>query len=215
MNVTLQTVTLVVLSASNNPRLLNADFLKRNGIVPEDWAVADTLVTSPVAQVTFENGLQIVVEENRLHCGASRLDQIDWQTVLPGCAVAYLSLLPHVSYGGVGLNFVYSGEPPDGGDAAALMIGGLLRPGDWMNGQGGVSGAAVELQYRNRQPQMNVKISVVGAAGADGQESKRLMFNVNFHHDFRPEAQALREAYIRSLPERQAAIRAFLDTLPF
>jgi hypothetical protein len=82
--VKIQNAAIVVLSASNNPRLLNGDFLKRHQIVPEEWVVTDTLVTPPVAQVTFENGLQVLVEENRLHFQANRPEDFPWAEELRG-----------------------------------------------------------------------------------------------------------------------------------
>ncbi len=213
--VKIHNAAIVVLSASNNPRLLNADFLKRRQIVPEEWVVTDTLVTPPVAQVMFENGLQVLVEENRLHFQATRPEDFPWAVELPRAAVAYMELLPYVNYGGVGLNFTYISDEPCGEVAEDALIRKLLKRGPWLKCGTGITGAVLEMQYRKDLPYMNVKISVLENAGHEGTKPEGLVFNVNFHHDFKADQQEERTAYVGSMDARQKEFFHFLETLPF
>lgn len=213
--VKIQNAAIVVLSASNNPRLLNGDFLKRHQIVPEEWVVTDTLVTPPVAQVTFENGLQVLVEENRLHFQANRPEDFPWAEELPRAAVAYMELLPHANYGGVGLNFIYTSDEPYGEAAEETLIRKLLKRGPWLKCGAGITGAVLELQYRKDLPQMNVKIGVLESVGPKGKKLEGLIFNVNFHHDFQADQLKERAAYVRSMDVRQKEFFHLLETLPF
>jgi hypothetical protein len=213
--VKLQNAAIVILSVSNNPRLLNGDFLKRNAMVPDEWPVIDTLVTPPVAQVTFENGVHVLVEENRLNFAANRPDAVQWQDVLPRLAHGYMDTLPHVTYRGAGLNFVYTWETSQNEEGPQAMIRRLLHPGQWLDYGSGMSGAVVELQYRNDLPHMNVKIGTQEKTEADGAKRVSLVFNVNFHHDFQPEQKEERGTYIDSIRQRNMAFLEFLATLPF
>ena len=215
VKVKIQSAAIVVLSASNNPRLLNADFLKRHQIVPDKWVVIDTLVTPPFAQVMFENGMQVLVEENRLHFQANRPADFSWEEELPMVAVAYMRLLPHVNYGGVGLNFTYTSDEPYGEAAEEAILHKLLKSGHWLKCGAGITGAVIELQYRKDLPQMNVKIGVLESAGPEGKKLEGLIFNVNFHHDFKVDQQEERAAYVRSIGVRQKEFFNFLETLPF
>jgi hypothetical protein len=213
--VEMDAAAVVVLAVSNNPRLLNADFLKRHSIVPEEWAVADTLVTPAVAQVTFENGLQVLVEENRVHFRTSRPTRSLWAEELPRIAVDYLELLPHVDYRGVGLNFVFVSSGIAGEETKTAPIKKLLKRGRWLDWRSGASGAVIELQYRKETPHMNIKISTAERKEMEEENVQRLMFNINFHHDFKAEEQKEREEYINSIEIRCAEILDFLKKLPF
>ena len=215
LSVKMQNVAVVVLAASNNPRLLNGDFLKRHGVVPDDWVVTDTLVTPPFAQVTFENGLQVIVEENRLHFRANSPEKFSWADELPRIAVAYTKLLPYVNYGGVGLNFIYKSDSPHGEAAEEAIIQMLLKPGPWLECNSGITGVVLDLQYRKTFPQMNVKVGVLETAGPEGRKLEGLLFNVNFHHEFQADNHEERATYRKSIGERQTEFFNFLEALPF
>ncbi len=215
INVKMQNVAIVVLSAGNNPRLLNGDFLKRHRIVPEEWIVTDTLVTPPVSQVTFENGMQFLVEENRLHFRINQPRDFPWAEKLPQAAVAYMQLLPHVNYGGVGLNFVYTADEPSGEAAERAIIRKLMKSGPWLKCNSGITGVVLDLQYRNEQPNMNVKIGVHESVGPEGKRLGGFIFNVNFHQEFQSNQEEERASYVRSMGSRQEQFFRFLEMLPF
>ena len=213
--VKMKNAAIVVLSASNNPRLLNGDFLKQHRIVPHEWVVTDTLVTAPFAQVSFENGLQIMVEENRLHFRANNPESFPWTDELPRVAIEYIKLLPYVNYRGVGLNFIYSSDDLHGEAAEEALIRKLLKFGPWMECNSGITGAVIDLQYRKEFPQMNVKIGVLENVGPEGKKLEGIVFNVNFHHEFQADQVEERVSYLKSMSLRQDQFFRFLETLPF
>ncbi len=215
LSVKLENVAIVVLSESNNPRLLNPDFLERNNIVPKEWKAQDVLVTPPFAQVSYSNGVQILVEENKIHLQSNKPEAIAWKRELPKITLEYLEVLPHVSYRAVGLNFVYLSDHPKGIEAEKELISKLLQQGPWLNFGQGISGAVIELQYRGTQPQMNVKIGVIEKDSPTGKLLGGFIFTVNFHHDFKPDQNEERAAYINSIGARQAEFIQFLEKLPF
>ena len=128
----LRSVGLVVLATSNNPRLLNQDFLKRNKIVPEDWEISDVVVTPPFAQTVFKNGVTIQLLENRFSVEVASLDSLDWISVVPDIAIKFLSTLPQVDYRGTGMNFGFSSDKPVEGNAEKHLIDNLLTSGSWL-----------------------------------------------------------------------------------
>lgn len=215
LKVKIQSTAIVVLSSGNNPRLLNSDFLKRNGVAQEDWAVADTLVTPPVSHVTFENGLQVLVEENRLHFRVNKAEKFPWAGELPRVAIAYMDLLPHVQYGAIGLNFVYTSEEANSQDEENVIIKKLLMPGPWLECASGVSDAVLDLQFHGEFPQMNIRIGKFQNVEQDGKMLNGIIFNVNFHQDFSGSPKEERDSYIKDMDSQQERFFDFLNRLPF
>lgn len=62
--------------------------------------------TFPLSQILYENGVQFVVEINKLQIKVNNPDLFSWEKELPAMASKYLEVLPHVTYRGVGINFV-------------------------------------------------------------------------------------------------------------
>lgn len=215
LSVKLDNVNIVILSDGNNPRLLNKDFLERNNIVPKEWKVKDVLVTPPFAHVSYDNGVQVLVEENKIQFQASKPDDLIWMRELPKIAVSYMNILPHVSYRAVGINMIYLSDEPRGIEAEQALIKNLLRVGPWRKYNQGVTGAVLELQYRTAQPQMNVKIGVLEEMGASGRSLAGFLFRVNFHNELNPEQNEERKTYINSIGARHDDFMNFLKTLPF
>ena len=110
--------SVVVLSDSNNPRLLNPDFLETNGIVPKDWSQdsenTKVIVTPPFSLIEYANGIRVQMEENNVQFVATKPAEIDWDTALPALASSFLDVLRHVQYRAVGLNYVISCDEPEG-----------------------------------------------------------------------------------------------------
>lgn len=214
LSVKLDNVAIVVISDSNNPRLLNPDFLERNSIVPKDWKVKDVLVTPPFAHVLYENGVQIILEENKLHIVSQQPDLVSWDHELPSVATSFLDMLPHVPYRSVGLNFVFLSDQPRGMEAEKTLIDKFLKQDSWLDFGQGITGATLEFQYRATKPQMNVKIGVLERRDSSGASLEGFIFTVNFHHDFGTEEKKERAAYINSIGLRQAEFLQFLEKLP-
>jgi len=210
MDLKLHNASVVVLSEGNNPKLLSHDFLARNGIVPEDWQIRDIVVTPPFSQILYENGVQFVVEINKLQVKVNNPDLFPWEKETPAMASKYLEVLPHVTYRGVGINFVYSSEtfPED-------PFGRLLQDGPWLHRENGLSGAALELHYREQQPQFNVKIEKKSPAGPDSRPKPGLVFTVNYHHDFDPHQERERSQYIYTIGQLRDRFLEYAGSLPF
>jgi hypothetical protein len=210
----LKKVGLVILATSNNPRLLNADFLKRNEIVPEDMEVAETLVTPPFAQVVFKNGVTIQLLENQFLVETVAPEKIEWMSVVPKIASKFLETLKHVEYGAAGVNFHFVSETPLEGNAEKHLIDSFLKAGEWMEYYGGLSSTVVELRYRLGQPQVNVKIGVTKAGPPEGSQKEKYFVSVNIHHEFFKEQLTERKDFICSVGRLYREAENFVGRLP-
>ena len=195
-------VSIAVLSEGSNPRLLNPDFLARNGIV-EEWEVKDVIVTPPFARVLYENGVSIIVEETKIQFQANNPDQVSWRSELSRMANAYLSVLPHVDYTSAGLNFTVAWVMPS--EVNKQLVSKMLREGPWLKFDGGITGASLELHYRSSQPYLNLKVGTGLLQKGDKRENA-FLFVGNFHHDFSSPQRDERKEFISSLNKRQSEL---------
>lgn len=203
--------SVVVLSDGNNPKLLSHDFLARNHIVPEEWVVRDIVITPPFSNMVYENGVQFVVELNKLQVRANKPERIDCDRDLPKMVTEYLRVLPHVPYQGVGVNFIFALKGKSHDDVHAF-----LRDGPWLHQEGGVNRVAIEFNYLGAQPKFNVKIEPqVNDAPGHGDSFSNIIFTVNFHHDFKPDEEDLRMQYISDIKSLKARFIAYSKHLPF
>ena len=62
----LHNVSVVVTAEFHNPSILNPDFLEKHGIVPENWAVTETVTTPTASVVKYANGVAWTVDPSRL-----------------------------------------------------------------------------------------------------------------------------------------------------
>lgn len=211
MEYQLLNVAIVVLSEGNNPKLLSHDFLARNNIVPDDWEMRDVLVTPPFSRLKYKNGVEFIVEINKLQIKVDNPEALAWDVELPGMARQYLQVLPHVNYTGVGINFAFKA-----GSYPQEPFASLLRDGPWLHKNGGLSSAAIELHYNNSQPRLNVKIEQRLDSGREGGSPHPLLVVLaNYHHDFTPEQEQARADYISKAGELKSRFLEFTESLPF
>lgn len=214
VSVKLDNVAIVVISDSNNPRLLNPDFLERNSIVPKEWKVKDVLVTPPFARVLYDNDVQIALEEYKLHVITGNPNIISWEKDLPNIVISFLDALPQVSYRSVGLNFGFLSDQPKGREAEEALIDKFIKHGSWLDFGQRITGVTLELQYRASQPHMNVKVGVLERKIQSGSSLEGFVFTANFHHDFKSEETKERATYINSVGMKRTEFLQFLETLP-
>jgi len=209
----LETVSAVIVSKSNNPRILNQDFLERNDIVPIGLQVKQVIVTPPFSLVEYE-GISVQMEENKLSITAKNIPSLDWNQLLPKVTIRLLDVLPHVSYKAVGLNFSFYTEVATGEDAENKLIDFLLAKGDWLNVHGGITSSVIEFHYKKSLPYLNVKVGVKETTTTDGEQLGRYVVMANFHHDFEPEDVDERREFISRVEEYEKEIHQLTDNLP-
>jgi len=122
--------SIVVQAEHHNPSIMHPAFLKKEGIVPDEWAESGegTVCTPGWSLVKFENCVSLTVDLQRLQVSDSG-ERDDWtHSELPAIVRKYVELLPHVRYKAVGINFDGIVERDD---ARSALIDLLLKPGPW------------------------------------------------------------------------------------
>jgi len=211
----LDIVSIVVLSDGNNPRLLNQDFLRGNKVVPDDYVMNEVIVTPPLSQVIYKNGLRIQMDEHKLTFVVGRPSEISWQKVLPEIVNRFLEVLCHVAYKSVGLNFTLLSGAITGIPAETELINNLLVKGKWFDFNDGVTGALVELQFRNNLPHLSIKMAIKETASGSGSKFIGGPFLIaNYHHDFAAGDTKKRRDFINDIEKYEQQIHQFSKLLP-
>lgn len=213
-NFDLVTASIVVLADSNNPRILNPDFLDRNKIVPGGWSPTNTIVTPPFSTVQYAEGFSISIEETKLQFVADTLKLIGWKEILPAIAIRYLEVLPHVVYKSVGLNFTLSSNEPTAELAEKILMERMLKHGEWFNFKGGMTGVVLDLQYRASQPFLSVKLGAREIVQGEKRNLRGYFIVANYHHDFSPEQTDTRAQYIRHVGTKYNELLLLLQQMP-
>ncbi len=210
----LSSVSVVIVSDGNNPRLLNPDFLERNAIVPAQWRPVDTLVTPPYAQVSYDNKFILLMEDTRVHFTVNDPVQLDWSAHLPAIAIQFLKVLPHVSYKATGLNFAFTTDQPHGEEAEIKLLDSMITAGNWRNLNKGITGAVLELQFRKQQPTLNVKLGAREENRPTGKIIEGFVIAANYHYDLGPRDTSERERFISAIGSYERDFRQFIKLLP-
>jgi len=99
--------SLVVIAADNNPTILNPDFLRVQGIVPDSLGLELTgppIATPQFANVQYTHGVTITVEPKKIQVADNELSEPS-ESCIQNILKEYIRVVPHVSYQAVGINF--------------------------------------------------------------------------------------------------------------
>ena len=97
--------SVVILAQSHNPSILNADFLRHNGIVGEQWQPHEDCLTSLMwSRVAFNGGLAVQADPIRVAFEQSGDALAADALVCASAAKGYLKTVPHVRYIAIGMN---------------------------------------------------------------------------------------------------------------
>ena len=197
----LRSVSVVVTAEFHNPSILNPDFLRIRGIVPQDWNVAETITTPPISVVKYDNGVEWTVDQSRLTVAESSGPEFGDTYRVHGLVVNYLRQLPHVPYRSLGLN--------------CQVRTPQTNPQRWLIEQFGASWLRNEPTVRGMRPQfaLDAEGTVCQIRVADTpNEGGQILSDCNMHHKGLSDIDALCAA-IERWPERQTFILRVLTTL--
>ena len=184
-------VSVVVNAYQHNPAILHPYFLQHARIVPEDWELSgEPITTGALAVVNYSNGIQFLVESNRLQVLDSKpLNPA--KSVAPALADAYMTNLPHVRYTAVGVNI--DGFVPCQ-QAGQRLIDRFMKTGPWDTADLSLQGIALRLVYPLDMGKVVLQCDSgrLKRPGEDG-EREGLVLNGNYHVDV-PESDCLGQA---------------------
>ena len=170
--------SVVLVANSNNPSIINPDFLRYNKIVDADYEVQDSPISTPAfSQVAFKNGITIVSDPARVmltQAGTLNREHV----LLPEIARRYLKCVPHVPYHAIGINpkrFVP-------GQGANLIAGMLRDKSSWMSFKDSLP--EVQLKAIYRYSERTIFLDITSAVITEnGKKTSGILFQANFHRE--------------------------------
>ncbi len=185
MNLSLFEFSVVLLADSNNPSILNPDFLRYTGIVKNPWQildVPDAVISIPgFSQVKYNDGLTIRAEPNRVVFEQTG-DPLELGNI--SCiemARHYLDAVPHVKYGAIGINpkgykTLHSAERESVSNA-------LKNSGDWMEFKNVNPEIQLKAIYDLNDKRIVLDVSQARKRVATGSDVHAIIFQANIHRD--------------------------------
>jgi hypothetical protein len=179
-----QELAIVISVKTQNPNLLNEDFLKQTGIVPSDWKLArEPIYTDRVAQIVFENGFSIAAQPDRVMfleaVGDKEIDTIKAGEV----AQKYVATLKLADYQAVGINFRSYVAHASQEDASDYINSELLAAGSWQQYGTGAVRASINLVYDLSERQLNLSINEASIQFPEQPATPVVLFAGNFSYD--------------------------------
>lgn len=178
--------SIVVVGQDCNPTILNPDFLRYRGIVPEEWGweMEGPAITTPAfSTVPYGNGVVVSVEPQKF-ITVHRLKGTDpLSSRIPEIAKKYVGELPHVRYLAVGINiksFMEQEEPE------RFLRQRFLKPGTWDSESHLLERLGIKFGYAH--PGGKLTLSLDGAEAKDIADGKAKVVHgvsvaANFHRE--------------------------------
>ena len=177
-------LSVVLVATSNNPSIINPDFLSHNGIIDGDRRLQEAPVATPVfAQVVYEGGLTVRADPERVMFVQSASEARLTSVACPTMAEGYVRAVPHVPYRAVGVN----PKLHVGLDEAsrARVVNALDGRGSWLSFKDSEPEVQLKAIYRFSARQITMDVLGATRRRPSGGESRGLLFQGNVHREFK------------------------------
>lgn len=199
-NLITQEFGIIIAAKNHNPTILNPDFLKYSGIVPQEWElVRQPTYTQNVSQLAFTNGIMIVAEPTRvIFIEAIEQKAINDITVAE-IAKKYVQTLPNIQYEGVGLNPRGYISFEQQSAASQYLVKTLLSDGDWQSLGTAPVRATLNLVYTLERCPFYLTVSEAALRNPDETNIPIVLFNGSFSYEVRSEISAERVVNLHNI----------------
>lgn len=201
-------VNVVILAEFNNPSILNPDFLKGKGIVPQDWEAVEVLTTPAFSSVKYSNNVVFFVDRERFEvrreCGGEFLANYN----IHDFAAQYVNILPHVRYTTMGLNWQISIESAE---PEKFIIERFVKPESWKESRSNLLKSSINFSFEVKDAIFNINFAP-GRAKVANEEQPVIIINANFHHTG-PFSQEQISEIARNWKAREIYIKELLPKL--
>lgn len=177
--------SIVIAAESNNPTILNPDFLKRYNIVPNNWDLSkEPISTLPIAQVIFKNGINIISQIDKIVFMQS-LESNDLTGIkIPDIAKKYLKEVPLVKYTAIGINSKISVFETDNLDEINELVNNkFISNGPWLNIEDKKVETKLKFKYELNDKTLNLEIQVAEKKINGDKVIYLLLLGTNFHYN--------------------------------
>jgi hypothetical protein len=183
--INLQELAIVIAIKEIDPTLVTPEFLKYSQIIPTEWEVSGQPARSfQGSQVTFTNGVTVIAQPQRISfaelVAEKPLDAIS----IPKLAEKLVTVLPNLSYVGVGINlrgYIDFGTNPR--QAHDFIFQNLFAPGAWQQLGNAPVQAGINLGYTFDDRRLNLTINEATLQTPEGQTNSIALFGGNFDYD--------------------------------
>ena len=182
----IQELAIVITAKNYDPSLLNPNFLKYSGIVPEDWELArQPVVSNRASQIVFNNGIYIAAQPNRLMFVEALNNKEDkTEARIPQLARKYIEILRTIEYQALGINFRgYSTVTNTTVEENNYLIDKLIQPGEWQQCGTKPVKAGLNLLFSYDDKQLNVSVNEAGLKLPESEQVPVVLYSGNFHYD--------------------------------
>ena len=189
-------LSVVLVADSNNPSIVNPDFLKYNGIVDADYEIQDFPISTPAfSQVAYKNGITVTSDPARVLFQQTK-ELSEANVVSPGIAKRYLQCVPHVPYSAIGIN-------PKGfrrilGQEPRIIANMLRNKGTWMSFQDVDPDVRLKAIYRYHGRVISLDVISTQRTEND-QKIAGILFQANVHRDLAETNAASRIRFLQSV----------------
>ncbi len=175
-------LSVVLVTKQNESWIINPDFLRHNGIVDKTLRLRPPPISTPVfSQVTFEGGIDIRAEPNRLVFEQKGEPLDESECVVPEIAERFVKAVSHIPYTAIGIN------------AKSLTISNkeleysvadtLLGDGKWMSFKDLRPDVHLKAVYRYETRKITLNVGGISVTRDDGVVGQGILFQVNMHRD--------------------------------
>ncbi|NET08655.1 MAG: hypothetical protein F6K16_28960 [Symploca sp. SIO2B6] len=213
--VKVQEFVLVLATKGQNPSILNSDFLRYSGIVPEEMELArDPIYTNQLLQIAYTNGLVITAQPNRIVFSELLQDKTTEDIVSPAIAQKLVEALPKLDYQAVGIN-PRGYIPMDKKMVSQFVPNYLLAPGPWQEFSSNPVKASINYSYKLEKARLNLSVSEASLQMPEDRVTPVILFSGNIDHVLSEELenrkQVLKE-YIQNWREDLDAYERLINT---
>lgn len=168
-------LAVVLVAHSNNPSILNPDFLIRTGIVDDGAVVEPPVISTPAfSRVKFKGGAAVTADPDRVIFSTG-----EDKTTAPSIAKRYLQQVPHVPYRAIGVNPKFFAPAGDHGSGVAAA---LRDHGTWMSFKDVAPDVVLKFAYAYGDRTITLDVSDTRREAA-GKIRRGQMFQANVHRD--------------------------------
>ncbi|WP_299493043.1 hypothetical protein [Acaryochloris sp. IP29b_bin.137] len=180
----IQELAFVVAAKNYEPSLLNPGFLKYSGIIPSDWELSrQPVFNDRVAQIVFNNGVNIVGEPNRFMLIEAMGTKSEETLDSPQVSQRYIQTLSNLDYQGVGINFRgYIPFAANSSDAHEYLFKHLFSEGSWQTCGTAPVQAGLNLVYTFENSQLNLSVNEAKLQLPEQEQVPVILFSGNFDY---------------------------------
>ncbi len=184
MPINLNSLSVVIVAQAHNPSILNPDFLKARGIVDPSFTPKTVFCTPPVSQVSYQEGISIVAEFQKLQFVDEQPERIASGSPIADIAIKYIDVLPHVNYTAVGLNVGGYYPAKDIGTARRFVNDTFIKQGPWLSVVNREStDTMLNFVYSYEEGEKRLLSINPAFLGQEGQQTSVILVGLNHHLD--------------------------------